>query len=245
MLTAAAPAFLASLVEFVEALTIVLAVSATRGARSAGAGAVAGIALLTALVAGFGPLLGRVPLRALQIPIGIMLSFFGLRWLRKAVLRYAGVVALHDETTIYARRVAALETPERPRAGIDWVGAGTAFNAVVLEGLEVIFIVIAVGATAGALAAASAGAAVAGVAVAGAGFALRAPLARVPENALKLFVGAMLSAFGTFWTAEGFGFTWPGADVALPFVVVGYLASAGVAFALARRALSLAAARRR
>jgi uncharacterized membrane protein len=236
MLSAALPAFLASLVEFVEALTIVLAVGTTRGWRSAGLGAAAGVALLAALVAAFGPALGRVPLGALQIVVGILLLFFGLRWLRKAVLRYAGVIALHDEATIYERRVSGLRTSVGGTAtSLDWIGAGTAFNAVVLEGLEVIFIVIAVGATAGALVPASAGAALAGAIVIVAGFALRAPLARVPENALKFAVGAMLSAFGTFWTSEGFGFTWPGSDAPLALLVAGYAVVAGVALMLARR----------
>ncbi len=237
MLSAALPAFLASLVEFVEALTIVLAVGTTRGWRSAGLGAAAGVALLAALVAAFGPALGRVPLGTLQIVVGIMLLFFGLRWLRKAVLRYAGVIALHDESTIYARRVAGLQiAPARAATSLDWIGAGTAFNAVILEGLEVIFIVIAVGATAGALVPASAGAALAGAFVVASGFALRAPLARVPENALKFAVGVMLSAFGTFWTSEGFGFTWPGSDAVLALLVAGYAVVAGVALMLAKRA---------
>jgi len=240
VLSAALPAFFASLVEFVEALTIVLAVGATRGWRSAAAGAAAATIVLALLVLVFGPALGRVPLGVLQIVVGIALVFFGLRWLRKAVLRYAGRIAMHDEASIYERRVAGLQRAPAAASRLDWIGAGTAFNAVALEGLEVIFIVIAVGATAGALVPASVGAALAGLVVVVAGVALRAPLARVPENALKFLVGVMLAAFGTFWTSEGFGFVWPGDDVALLGLVGGYALAAGVAFALARARLARA-----
>jgi uncharacterized membrane protein len=234
VLAAALPAFLASLVEFVEALTIVLAVGTTRGWKSAATGTVAGVALLAILVLAFGPALGRVPLGILQAVVGAVLVFFGLRWLRKAVLRYAGIIALHDEGKIYERRVGSLRAgSEGP--GFDWIGTGTAFNAVVLEGLEVIFIVIAVGATAGALVPASLGAAAAGVVVVGAGFALRAPLARVPENSLKAIVGVMLSAFGTFWFGEGLGFVWWRDDVSLSLLVAGYAIAAALGVVLARR----------
>jgi uncharacterized membrane protein len=247
VLSAALPAFLASLVEFVEALTIVLAVGTTRGWRSAALGALAGAALLAVLVLAFGPALARVPLDLLRCVVGIMLLFFGLRWLRKAVLRYAGAIPPHDEAKIYARSVAGLRGGAPApgpglRAGspapgaLDTLGAVTAFNAVVLEGLEVIFIVIALGATAGALVPASLGAALAGLLVLAAGLALRAPLARVPENGLKFLVGIMLSAFGTLWTAEGFGFAWPAGDATPSALAAGYLAAAGLALVIAKRA---------
>jgi uncharacterized membrane protein len=235
VLAAALPAFLASLVEFVEALTIVLAVGTTRGWRSAATGTVAGVALLAILVLAFGSALGHVPLGILQAVVGAMLVFFGLRWLRKAVLRYAGIIALHDESKIYERRVRSLRA-DAEGPGFVWVGTGTAFNAVVLEGLEVIFIVIAVGATAGQLIPASLGAAAAGVVVVGAGFALRAPLARVPENSLKAIVGVMLSAFGTFWFGEGLGVMWWRDDVSLLVLVLGYAVAAALGVAFARRA---------
>jgi uncharacterized membrane protein len=238
--SAALPAFFASLVEFVEALTIVLAVGATRGWRSAAVGAAAATVVLALLVLVFGPALGRVPLGVLQIVVGIALLFFGLRWLRKAVLRYAGKIAMHDEASIYERRVVGLRNAPAAASRLDWIGAGTAFNAVALEGLEVIFIVIAVGATAGALVPASIGAALAGLVVIVAGIALRTPLARVPENTLKFLVGVMLAAFGTFWTSEGFGFAWPGDDFALLALVAGYALAAGIAFALARMRLARA-----
>jgi len=223
------PAFLASLVEFAEALTIVLAVSATRGARPAVAGTIAGVAALAAIVAAFGPALGRIPLATLQLVVGIMLLFFGMRWLRKAILRYAGVVALHDEAKIFEREKAVLAHVSLARASLDWPAIATSFNAVLLEGLEVVFIVIAVGATARAIVPAAIGAAAAGLVVVGAGCALRRPLARVPENTLKFLVGVMLSSFGTFWTAEGMRLAWPRGDAALPCLALGFLAASGLA----------------
>ena len=235
IISTALPAFLASLVEFVEALTVVLAVGATRGWRSAWLGTAAGVALLAVAVVAFGPLLRLVPLGALQSIVGILLLFFGLRWLRKAILRYAGAIALKNEANVFARKEAQLRSAARSQA-TDWPAIATAFNAVVLEGLEVVFIVIAVGATAGALGPAAGGAALAGVLVVGAGAVLRRPLARVPENALKFAVGILLSAFGTFWTGEGLGGEWPGDDWALLRLVGGYLAVAGLALVLARRA---------
>ena len=237
VVTAALPAFLASLVEFVEALTIVLAVAVTRGRRPALLGSAAAALTLALLVALFGPALTRVPLGALQLGIGILLLFFGLRWLRKAVLRYAGVIALHNEAAIFERRREALAADSAPPGnGIDRIGFATAYQAVFLEGLEVVFIVIAVGASAGALVAASVGAALAGVVVVGAGAALRVPLARVPENALKCGVGILLAAFGTFWVGEGLGALWPGQDLVLLGLVVAYGAAAALAYGLARRA---------
>ncbi len=238
LLAASLPAFLASLVEFVEALTIVLAVGVTRGWRSALVGAAAATAVLAALVLAFGPALGRIPIAVLQLVVGVLLVFFGLRWLRKAVLRYAGAVGLHDEAKIYAKQRERLAGERHGPACIDWIGCTTSFKAVLLEGLEVVFIVVALGATAGALVPASLGAALAGVVVIGAGVALHRPLARVPENTLKAVVGVMLSAFGTFWTGEGLGIVWPGADVILLALAGGYAAAAAVAFAIARGTVS-------
>jgi len=234
LFAAALPAFLASLVEFVEALTIVLAVGVTRGWRSSLTGALAATALLAVLVLAFGPALARVPIALLQLVVGVLLLFFGLRWLRKAVLRYAGAIALHDEASIYAKQTrllaAAAGQPER----IDWIGFTTAFKSVTLEGLEVVFIVIALGATGGALVPASLGAALAGVLVIGGGLAIHRPLSTVPENTLKATVGVMLSAFGTFWTGEGMHVAWPGADLILPALVAGYAAAAALGYTIAR-----------
>ncbi|GAC1399875.1 MAG: hypothetical protein NVSMB59_21490 [Vulcanimicrobiaceae bacterium] len=237
LFAAALPAFLASLVEFVEALTIVLAVGVTRGWRSALLGTLGATTLLAALVLAFGPALDRVPIAVLQLAIGILLLFFGLRWLRKAVLRYAGAIALHDEATIYAKQMRLLEAAAGRPERIDWIGFITAFKAVALEGLEVVFIVIALGATAGALVPASLGAAVAGVVVVGLGLALHRPLATVPENSLKAAVGVMLSAFGTFWTGEGLHVQWPGADLILIALASGYAAAAALAYVIARGAV--------
>lgn len=237
LLAAALPAFLASLVEFVEALTIVLAVGVTRGWRSATLGSIAATALLALLVLAFGPALTRFPIAVLQLVIGILLLFFGLRWVRKAVLRYAGAIALHDEASIYAKQMRLLSAERGLPEKIDWIGFTTAFKAVALEGLEVVFIVIAVGATAGQLVPASIGAAVAGVLVIGAGFVLHEPLARVPENTLKFCVGIMLSAFGTFWTGEGLHVAWPGADLILLALIGGFALASGVAYVVARRTM--------
>ena len=218
--TVAAPAisaaFLSSLVEAVEALTIVLAVGTVRGWRPAGLGAVAGLALLALIVLALGPLLDRVPLNLLQLAIGVLLLLFGMRWLRKAILRAAGVIPLHDEAIAYATETAQLrEQASLDSARLDWLAALASFKAVMLEGLEVVFIVIAVGAGRGLIIPASVGAIAACLLVAAIGFAIHRPLARVPENMLKFVVGVMLSAFGVFWIGEGFGVDWPGEDIAI------------------------------
>ena len=232
--TAVIAAFLASLVEFVEALTIVLAVGTTRGWRSALMGAGAGAVMLALLTVAFGPALQRIPITSLQLVVGILLLLFGMRWLRKAMLRAAGVIALHDEAVIYARETAALSSataPTSPR--LDRLAFATSFKAVSLEGLEVIFIVIATGAG-GQLIPAAAGAALAGGLVIVAGIMLRHPLSRVPENTLKFAVGVLLSAFGVFWIGEGLRYPWPGEDLALPAIIGGFLIASLLGVALAR-----------
>ncbi|QPC91853.1 COG4280 domain-containing protein [Mesorhizobium sp. INR15] len=215
-------AFLASLVEVVEAFTIVLAVATVRGWRPALTGTGAGLALLVVLVLALGPLLDQVPLHALQLVIGVLLLLFGLRWLRKAILRSAGVLALHDEAKAFAAEEKSLQEAERRQdAHLDWIAGITAFKAVVLEGLEVVFIVVAVGAGRGLLVPAAIGALAACVLVLLIGVLVHKPLARVPENTLKFGVGIMLSAFGVFWTGEGLGVDWPGRDLAiLAFAVI-------------------------
>jgi uncharacterized membrane protein len=229
-------AFLASLVEVVEAFTIVLAVATLRGWRPAVAGTFAGLALLAVLVLIFGPLLGQVPIHALQFVVGVMLLLFGMGWLRKAALRAAGVIALHDEDAIFAAEVAQLgEDGRRREVRLDWVAGVTAFKAVVLEGLEVVFIVIAVGAGRGLLLPASLGALAACILVLVIGAILHRPLSRVPENALKFGVGIMLSAFGVFWTGEGLGVAWPGGDLALLAFAAIFLLAGIAASTLARR----------
>ena len=215
-----ASAFLASSVEAVEALTVVLAVGVVRGWRSALLGTVAALGLLTALVAVFGSALGSVPIALLQLVVGTLLLLFGIRWLRKAMLRSAGVIDLHDEEATYQKEVAALggngtSLQLNSRAKWDPIAIVTAFKAVTLEGVEVIVIVIGLGAVRGLLVPASLGALAACLLVVGAGLVLRRPLARVPENSLKLIVGILMSAFGLFWFGEGVGLRWPYADVAI------------------------------
>jgi uncharacterized membrane protein len=227
-------AFLASLVEVVEAFTIVLAVASLRGWRPAVLGTLSGLALLILLVLIFGPLLGHVPIHLLQLVIGVLLLLFGMGWLHKAALRAAGVIPLHDEDAIFAAEVAQLRNARR-EARLDWVAGVTAFKAVVLEGLEVVFIVIAVGAAHRQLVQASIGALAACVLVLAAGAILHRPLSRVPENTLKFGVGVMLSAFGVFWTGEGLGIAWPGDDLALLAFAAVFLIAGIAASALARR----------
>jgi uncharacterized membrane protein len=238
--TSAAPAvsaaFLGSMVEAVEALTIVLAVASVRGWRPAGLGALAGLGLLAVIVLALGPLLNHVPLHPLQFLIGILLLLFGMRWLRKAILRAAGLIPLHDETKAFAQETEQLrEQARRHEARRDWVAGLASFKAVLLEGIEVVFIVLAVGAGHGLLVPASIGAVAACLLVVAVGFALHRPLAQVPENTLKFVVGVMLSAFGVFWTGEGLGVTWPGEDLAIIAFAVLFLVTALLAVTLARR----------
>jgi uncharacterized membrane protein len=239
--TSAAPAvttaFLSSLVEAVEALTIVLAVASVRGWRPAGVGAVAGLALLVLIVLALGPLLDRIPLHLLQLVIGVLLLLFGMRWLRKAILRAAGVIALHDETRAFEAETEELrDQARRHEARLDWLAGLASFKAVVLEGLEVVFIVIAVGAGPGLVGAASLGALAACLVIAALGLVIHRPLARVPENTLKFAVGVMLSAFGIFWTGEGLGVPWPGEDFAILAFAALFLTVALAAVAHTRRA---------
>jgi uncharacterized membrane protein len=222
--------FLACAVEAVEALTIVLAVGTTRSWRSAGYGVGAGVLALAVVVAALGPAVGSIPIGALRVVVGGLLLVFGLQWLRKAVLRAAGLKALHDEEAIFEREAALARRAGGTggRASVDGYAFTIAFKGVLLEGLEVVFIVLTFGSNQHdvGLAAAAAGAAV--LAVLAAGFAIRAPLARVPENTMKFAVGVLLSSFGTFWLAEGVGAHWPGGDASL-LVLIPALA----AFALA------------
>jgi uncharacterized membrane protein len=229
-----ASVFLACAVEAVEALTIVLAVGTARSWSSAMRGVGAAALALAAIVAALGPALTALPIDALRVVVGGLLLTFGLQWLRKAVLRWAGAKAKHDELEAYEQASEAARTVGAV-AGFDGYAFAIAFKGVLLEGLEVAFIVLTFGANEHriALAAAAAGAAVAVVVAAGA--AARAPLARVPENAMKFAVGVMLTSFGAFWGAEGAGASWPGGDAALPALVAGVLiAATAMALALAR-----------
>lgn len=223
-------AFLASSVEIVEAFTIILVVGTLRGWRPAAAGTAAALAVLGVLVITLGPLLETIPIHALQLVIGVLLLLFGMGWLRKAILRAGGVIPLHDEEAIYAAQSSALlADATRDKRKRDWVAGLTVFKAVLLEGLEVVFIVLTVGAGRGLLWPAALGALAACVVVLLVGLAVRKPLSTVPENALKFVVGVMLSAFGVFWTGEGIGVNWPGHDLAIPVLALLFLLAAGAA----------------
>jgi uncharacterized membrane protein len=240
--SAVTTAFLASLVEAVEALTIVLAVATVRGWRPAGLGAAAGLVVLAAIVAALGPLLGLVPLNLLQLAIGILLLLFGMRWLRKAILRSTGIIALHDEASAFADETADLRAQaRRHEQHLDWLAGLASFKAVQLEGLEVVFIVIAVSAGRGVLVPVSAAALAACLLVALIGLMVHRPLARVPENTLKFAVGVLLSSFGVFWTGEGLGVDWPGADLAiLGFIALFLVTALAAVAALNRRKVATA-----
>ncbi len=212
---AAAPiataSFFASAVEAVEAFTIVLAVSVVRGARPAIVGTAAAVAILVLAVAIFGPFIAEIPIHGLQLTVGVLLLLFGLGWLRKATLRAGGVLPLHDEAAAFAKQAETLRA-QASEVAADWIAGVAAFKAVLLEGTEVVFIVLAVGAKPGLLAPSAMGAAAACILVLAVGMLIRQPLAKVPENSLKFLVGAMLSGFGVFWTAEGLGAAFPFGD---------------------------------
>jgi uncharacterized membrane protein len=229
--------FLACAVEAVEALTIVLAVGVTRSWRSALTGVGAAVVLLAAVTAALGPALTAIPIDALRLVVGALLLVFGLQWLRKAILRAAGVKAQRDERQEYQRELQEAREAGAVDAGLDAYSFTIAFKGVFLEGLEVIFIVLTFGANQHdeGLAAAAAGVAV--LAVVLAGLAVHRPLARVPENAMKFAVGAMLTSFGMFWGGEGAGASWPGGDAALLVLIpVTVLVALGLVAALRRRA---------
>jgi uncharacterized membrane protein len=231
--TLAGTSFLASAVEAVEALTIVLAVGVTRSWAVALRGTVFALLVLALIVALFGPLLHLIPIDQLKLVVGIVLTLFGLAWLRKAILRYAGRKALHDEDAAYAREVSALRAAEEAQA--DQIGLVTAFKAVLIEGLEVAIIVVTFGAaSSAALGWSAAGAAAAVLVVVALGLALKQPASRVPENAMKFVVGIMLTSFGTFWTGEGLGIAWWGADLSLLLLAAFYLAVSAALVAAAR-----------
>ena len=233
-------AFLASLVEFVEAVTIVLAVGVTRQWRSTLLGTAAAAGVLLLLVVVFGAAIATlIPIGALRLFVGGFLVIYGLQWLTKAILRAGGAKAKHDEDAIYSREVAALrEEPPVPATGMDWISFTVAFKGVLLEGLEVAFIVVSFGASAGMLGAATLGAALAGVAVLVVAVFVRGPLARVPENGLKFAVGVMLVGFGTFWAGEGIGVDWPGEDATILLILAGYLVLSLIAIRLVRARLA-------
>ena len=231
-------AFLASAVEMVEALTIVLAMGSTRSWRSTWYGVAAATVALAVVVAIVGPALTALPLGVLRVVVGGLLLVFGLQWLRKAILRAAGLKALHDEAALFAEETerARAQAPGHERAGIDPYAFTVSFKGVLLEGLEVVFIVLTFGANQHRIGLAAVAAVAAVAVVVAVGFAVRAPLARVPENALKFAVGVMLTSFGTFWSAEGAGAHWPGGDAALLVIIPGLLIAALTIVSWLRRA---------
>ena len=233
--------FAASAVEAVEALTIVLAVGVVRGWRSTLQGVGAAALVLAAIVALLGPALGHIPIETLRLVVGALLLAFGLQWLRKAILRASGYLSLHDEAAAFER-----ESEEAGAAGeagskrMDWYSFTIAFKGVLLEGLEVAFIVVTFGATEGHLGLAAAAAAAAAVLVVAVGLVVRGPLERVPENSLKFVVGVLLTGFGIFWGGEGAGVDWPGSDVAVLGVIAFVaLTALGLTRVLRRRRLAL------
>jgi uncharacterized membrane protein len=229
-------AFLASAVEMVEALTIVLAAGVARGWRSSLIGVGAATVVLAAAVAALGPALTVVPISVLRLVVGALLLVFGLQWLRKAILRASGFKALHDEDAIFTQELAEAGGAAREeRAGVDWYGFTLSFKGVLLEGLEVAFIVLTFGSTQGSILLAAIGAGAAVLLIAIVGVAVRAPLARVPENTMKFAVGIMLTTFGIFWAAEGAGANWPGSDASLLAVLAFVIASSALLVGLLRR----------
>lgn len=229
---------LACAVEAVEALTIVLAVGLTRGWRSTLAGVGMACAALAAMVAILGSTLLALPIDVLRLGIGGLLLLFGLRWLRKAILRAAGLKALHDESQAFDHELEAARAAERSSEPFDRYAFAIAFKGVLLEGVEVVFIVLTIGANQHHIALAASAAVLAVVLVVAAGIATRAPLSRVPENTMKFAVGVMLTSFGLFWAGEGAGVAWPAGDAALIVIVpMVLLVSLATARALRRRAL--------
>jgi uncharacterized membrane protein len=227
-----AGAFLASAVEMVEALTIVLGVGLVRGWRSPLIGVASATVVLAALVAALGPALRVIPIGTLRLVVGALLLAFGMQWLRKAILRSSGYTALHDEDEAFRReREEAAAARDERRAGLDWYAFTVAFKGVLLEGLEVVFIVISFGSAQHRVGLAAAGAAAALVLVVVAGVLARGPLAQVPENTIKFVVGLLLTSFGCFWGAEGAGVHWPGDELSL-LGVIGFLGV--LSFALVR-----------
>jgi uncharacterized membrane protein len=228
--------FLACAVEAVEALTIVLAVGYTRSWRSSFIGVGVAVVVLGAITAALGPALTALPISALRLVVGGLLLVFGLQWLRKAILRAAGLKALHDEAEAYEKERVAARAAGTPERGLDAYSFTIAFKGVLLEGLEVVFIALTFGANQHNVGLAAAAAGVAVLVVVAAGVAVHAPLARVPENTMKFAVGVMLTSFGIFWGAEGAGASWPGTDAALLGIIPATLAlSLGLVAAVRRR----------
>jgi uncharacterized membrane protein len=227
--------FLASLVEFIEALTVVLAVGAVRGWKGALGGTGLALLLLLAIVLVLGPLLMRIPLDVVQLVVGTLLLLFGMRWLRKAILRAASVIPLHDEDALFAAEVATLSRAGRATQGFDRLAVAASFKITMVEGIEVVFIVVALGAAGNdQLLPASLGAIAALLLVVALGLLLHKPVSAIPENTLKFTVGVLLSSFGVFWVGEGAGLHWPGEDWSLLGLAAAFLAASFTAVATSK-----------
>ena len=214
--------FLACVVEAVEATTIVLAAGTARDWKSSLLGTGTGLGVLAVIIGAVGPSISKFPINGLRLFVGGLLLVFGLQWVRKAILRSSGFKALHDEDKIFQEELAAArKAKEGKRFGVaDWYAYTLSFKGVLLEGLEVAFIVLTFGTIQHQIPLASIAAFSAVVLVVIAGFTLRKPLARVPENTMKFVVGIMLTSFGIFWGAEGAGVIWPKADASLPGIIL-------------------------
>lgn len=239
--TAVTASYLASLVEFVEALTVVLAVGISRGWRFTLAGAAAALVVLAAFVGLAGGSAAKIPLPLVQLGVGTLALLFGLRWLRKAVLRSAGAIALHDETAEFAKASMRLRDAAPRQRAWDAVAFAASFKIVMLEGIEVVFIVVALGTNSHRWWPATSGALAAFLTVLLLGVMLHRPLAQIPENAMKFAVGVLLTAFGTFWVGEGLTVGWPGGDEALGALILGYWLIAALLAALCRKRIAAAA----
>jgi uncharacterized membrane protein len=226
---------LACAVEMVEALTIVLAVGVTRGWRSAIIGTVAALGTLSVIVAALGPALSRLPIGSLRLVIGGLLLVFGLQWLRKAILRASGFKPLHGADAVFAERQRVARSASRDESGVDWYTFTVSFKGVLLEGLEVAFIVVTFGGAEHNIGLAAAGAGVAAAVVLVIGAFVHRPLSRIPENTMKYAVGLLLMTFGIFWSAEGAGIRWPGSDGALPGLLLFMLLSSTILVSRLRR----------
>ncbi len=223
-----AVAFLGAAVEVIEMVIIVVGVGSIRGWRSTWLGAGAGLGVLAVLVLAFGTALQAVPIGVLRVVIGFLLLVFGLQWLRKGIRRVSvnGLRGMGDRNA---------PAEGIPASGMDWTAFVLSFKGVLLEGLEVAFIVVSVGLAGQALDTAAVGAAAAFVVLAGAGLLARGVVQRIPRSALQLVVGTLLSSFGTFWAVQGLGIGWPGEDAAIPGLVGWYLLVAAGYVALLRR----------
>ncbi len=238
--TALTASYLASFVEFVEALTVVLAVGISRGWRFALAGTAAALVLLAAIVGLAGGSAAKIPLPLVRVAVGTLALLFGLRWLRKAILRSAGAIALHDEAAEFAKVSLRLRAAGPGRGSWDAVAFAASFKIVMLEGIEVVFIVVALGANGHRWWPAISGALAAFITVVLLGVALHRPLARIPENALKFAVGVILTAFGTFWVGEGLALAWPGGDAMIGVLIAAYWSTAAMLAASCRKRLAAA-----